>query len=876
VGTKVSTCDLVTRQWTAINTQCTLSECATPVLATQAHPWATTHSSYSANVPNYTSNPVVATLGRAATQFVTRINTCGTSMTTTCKYCHKVASGSLTRTCNVTNKQFEPAQPVCVLKTAAALAPVPNGYWSYVHGPAPSGGVFGTDSAPSCHTVATLSCDPCFKIEGNGGYPSSNFDGDAWSHDPANLKCVGLDNWCTDPEAAAPDHGSMTGSGAKCGATRNYTCDECYVLNIGQTTTRDAEGNRYVQSTCQNDRKWSYVDVSCHPRKCPSYPPQVAHAAAWAVNTTASSATTVQCGAKVEVKACDSCYRKTSGAFSRTCQTHGTNSNTNTHAVASGGFYTNTNPVCTLNTCPAVPAVANGGLTYTHASHTPQVIPQGYNSTYQLPLGFNSTGSCGSKLVIRCDACYRVQWTGNDTVFAGYTATSAAWRNANMNGTTGWVQHGNLNWADTLERTCDGVSWSGEQWALADVPTCVIDTSICDANAIDLNTKTGMTATYQYTYAVTNNSTGAGAVCGDNVTLSCPRCANMTITTYPNPNISTIVRTCQANGTWSGEGDFDCSNNNYQGYTYNMLLQERDVVARTGYSEFSATGAELPLFQLSPYECKNNMTLCTNCQANINDQCKARLKESEYGQDTTPGKSVWYTWYHACKNIAKNKCPRKCNGTICEACRLDEPGLTFCAASGRCLCNSTAGYYGNENDNWGDGCEKPVLFYPQTYLGDTYDGKLFPWWVFIVLGCGICFGFYLAVHCYSQECGKGGVPVINDICHGGDSCWYNCWYYHWYYFLCGCFCAGESRRPGENGSCAYQLCYFIYRTLLCGCFCTPEQSMEAGAGVEKDEYGFNDGLEMKKSYPRGVEGSRPQDSFQGALAAPGGRQNERR
>jgi len=287
----------------------------------------------------------------------------------------------------------------------------------------------------------------------------------------------------------------------------------------------------------------------------------------------------------------------------------------------STGYYNGTSMTCALRQCSNLSAVPNGRWSYEHVA--------GYGS--------GVIGSCGSVATVTCDPCYSVQI------------------------------------GDASRHCVNGTAWNGTQ------PVCLFITGMCDADVFSYSGTNGMTVNYNYSLYNYNSSrvdfstvTGQaiGSKCGDAVTYSCPTCSGMNVSAYPNPEENMITRTCQGNGSWTGPSHFKCERQT-KSYSVNMLVTEADR------SVFQ--------YKYSPYECENNITLCADCQVNVDVSCRAEASSD-------PG------LYAACSSIAKNPCPAMCRGKVCDACSLTPEGVTTCAVTGECLCYENAYGNGCQND----------------------------------------------------------------------------------------------------------------------------------------------------------------------------------
>merc|ERR1712167_228629 len=134
-------------------------------------------------------------------------------------------------------------------------------------------------------------------------------------------------------------------------------------------------------------------------------------------------------------------------------------------------------------------------------------------------------------------------------------------------------------------------------------------------------------------------------------------------------------------------------------------------------------------YQYSPYECQYSLTLCPECQTNLDTKCRQESK-------TDP------TMMGVCTAMAKNLCPSKCNSDTeaCPNCMLNHAGVNYCAATGTCLCNGT----------WsGDGCEIPYIApnvsaaAAPVYEEEKCDWWCTHWWIFVIIIGGIC------LYCFS-------------------------------------------------------------------------------------------------------------------------------
>lgn len=157
------------------------------------------------------------------------------------------------------------------------------------------------------------------------------------------------------------------------------------------------------------------------------------------------------------------------------------------------------------------------------------------------------------------------------------------------------------------------------------------------------------------------------------------------------------------NGEWSGSSTFGCSYFGRTTYVPNL------------YSNSPYTGGSWATYGLdkSPYECQNSITLCADCQDNVNRRC---ADQSLVTAGPNPNPSATYdkvvisnqALYTACTSVAKNLCPKKCtdNGapTICANCDTSPAGISFCAATGHCRCLNSAKDI-RVGKHYGQGCE---------------------------------------------------------------------------------------------------------------------------------------------------------------------------
>jgi len=496
----------------------------------------------------------------------------------------------------------------------------------------------GSGTEASCGSVITLQCDTCYAASSSS--PSSQFNGTHWNPDYSNFTCALKNDWCPSNAAApAPGNGASAGSGTKCGDTRTYTCNTCYNFNKGQ-------GDQSRTSTCQSDHSWSLVDLSCHAMSCDTLPAQAANAAPWATQGTGSG-----CGANINTS-CNSGYAATSGDLERHCVL----------VNDSISMYNGSNPVCTFVTpSPTATPTAPG------ATPVPTATPTIADPTLcQGPFAEDAQGmweyTNGSWVNVSVSGVTTLVWQKGSAVSFGYVSTNISNVSAVPIGTTATLTCNSCfasnNNTNPHQRTCTYNGWTSS------AATCTNHYGICDAQAIGPNAQ--LLASYSYASSGTT-----GSSCGDTIAYSCADCAKFNVTPYPDPERMTITRTCQSNGTWTGPA-LKCTYDDYKTYSTNMLLYEASRTGTFGYKK-------------SPYECQYNLTMCPECQTNINTKCAAEAPKSTQV-------------LAACGTIAKNLCPKKCNSNteICPDCLLTTAGITQCAATGKCLCGPSWG---------GDGCE---------------------------------------------------------------------------------------------------------------------------------------------------------------------------
>jgi len=233
---------------------------------------------------------------------------------------------------------------------------------------------------------------------------------------------------------------------------------------------------------------------------------------------------------------------------------------------------------------------------------------------------------------------------------------------------------------------CDGKSWNASV-------TCVPKLHYCDGNYVSPTNAAenfGMIAEHNYKYGYSQ-----GSFCGDTVAYRCRACGSLSVTPFPNPQEYKIVRTCLPNGLWSSPGgansswSFTCIPS-YKQYTPNMLAYPGD-----------RTRNEVAM---SPFQCQQNVSLCTSCQTNIDARCAAQsLNQPAPGSIFRSPTAL----FKPCQAIARNRCPMKCSSQnitrLCTACDLSGAGLSYCAATGLCQCVGSNGQ--REGVYYGDGCQ---------------------------------------------------------------------------------------------------------------------------------------------------------------------------
>jgi len=715
-GTAVQTCQTgVGAGWTSALPTCNLVTCPVPAAVTDAYAW------------QYKHETIGTVTGTDAAP------TCGSTGTLECHYCYNITAGGAanstgspvdigsnytTRKCNVTGGTgaltgvFTGTQPTCSLTIGATPPNLTNGYWVYAHQAGINGKPMGFGETPSCHTTVTARCDKCFKVSAN---PSSVFRwGGYWDPPLSTHSCTPRTDWCTGTPAEAPSNGQVTGSGTECGATRTYSCGDCYKLN-DESSSITSSAVDSLTSVCQSDHTWSNINVSCHSATCTTLPPTPPGTDIWSLS---GDATAQQCGANIQTTCLDG-FIHTAGNLARGCRLGPDTSPTRRRRRDSGRVprYDGTNPTCTMEMCGDLnPFVTNGTWVYKH----------------QPSYGYNSTSALGSTATLTCDPCFRIRIQDGSGGFTYQT--------------------------DPYTRTCTGepTVWDGQ------TADCITHVGLCDATLRSLagDTLAG-TMTKNYLYGASQGST-----CGDTVSYSCPQCAKFNISSYPNPEFNKIERTCQADGSWSGSSSFKCSYGEYKEYSTNMLNNEGD---RVNYG-----------LKYSPYECQYNITLCPECQVNIDTKCR---KES-------PGNGPLIK---ACGCIAKNLCPKRCgalnSSAICPACDLTPEGVTYCAATNMCKC--APGWYG-------DGCQtqSPPANDVTTPAPEVDNRINWPWWWWLILACFLIIVGYCCVVMYWQEhYGKPHQPYLSDVLHGAGS---GFGYWFWYHFLFGCFCVNEEVPSGPR------------------------------------------------------------------------------
>jgi hypothetical protein len=340
-----------------------------------------------------------------------------------------------------------------------------------------------------------------------------------------------------------------------------------------------------------------------------------------------------------------------------------------------------------------------------------------------------------------------------------------------------------------------------------------------------------------------------------------------------------ITRTCQNDTTWSNIDTFTCETT-FTSYTYNLLTaQPRSGDPHRGSIPFHSGYS----IAVSPYECENNLTLCKECQENVDAHCRDSLP--------APFSRTWHAdkgdLLAACESIAKNLCPKRCaangiaNATICDNCDLSADGISFCAATRRCTC---------KNNYYGDGCQSvdPPPPPPPTPIptpAPTKEECDWCWlWYLLIAICGTCCIWCFLVSCYNENYADYTAPRFGDVCMaGGYAVWYKVCYAFWYYCLGGCFCRRggapyDPRRRNDSNHCWYTFWYFIWSTLLCGICCgvpptDDELHMQAKeAEVEmKDEYFYRPDIpyDKRQRYPRTAPGAGGGMMVEGPGAAPG-------
>jgi len=393
--------------------------------------------------------------------------------------------------------------------------------------------------------------------------------------------------------------------------------------------------------------------------------------------------------------------------------------------------YSGSDPSCTIDTCPTL-SDTYGSWDIYYGPNDDDGVTYGNSATY----GTTATASCGTKTTLTCPSCYHVQFANGSGLGPGVTYTREC---------------------DSVAGGNTGGAWSGDE------ASCVEHVAICDANLLDMSTRPNMTAVYNF-----SNNGSTNSICNDTVTYSCPMCALFTTYAYPDAEADVITRTCQADGTWSGHTELEsveCQYADYKYYSTNMLEGNR-----SNYS-----------LKLSPYECQHNLTLCFECQDHVDAMCRMWSNNAAKRD--------------VCMSIAKNKCPMRCNGDteICSSCDLTNLGISYCAATGQCMCNTIDGV-----DYQGDGCQYNVSY---TAVAAEDTSVQWPWWSYaiplvvvgVVLYCMLvcCFQMYYGIH--------RDAPEFSDVINAGGQ---GCLHYVWYYYLCGCLCmspaaAGEQRHMAD-------------------------------------------------------------------------------